>query len=219
MKINFIIYYIILFIAFLLSVFRIKHDKKLLVFSIMLAITLFQELLGGYLEFKKTGNRIFFIYHIFAPVYYGLFAFYFSSTIPQGRIRSLLRWSIPFFTVLSICISFGQKSMDTFPGIQLNIMSMLLIAGSMAVLFQLDVRDQMPLFRRPIFWISISTMFFYAALFSLDGFVNYLMTHDPKLGNDLTIFLNINLNYLYYLLIIIGMLCSKPRMKYSPPSY
>ena len=219
MRINFIIYYIILFIALLLSVARIKHDKKLLVFSIMLACTLFQEILGGYLEFKKAGNHIFFIYHIFAPVYYGLFACYFSSAMPYGRARSLLRLSIPLFAALSICISFWQGSVESFPGIQLNIMSILLIAGSMTVLFQLDVRDKMPLFHRPIFWISISTMFFYAALFSLDGFVNYLSAHDPKLGNDLTVFLNINLNYLYYLLIIIGMLCSKPRMKYSLPSY
>ncbi|UAY51549.1 hypothetical protein [Ferruginibacter albus] len=215
MKLSLIIYYIILFTACILSVIRIKHDRRLLVFAILLITSLSEELLFEVLEYKKVGKNFYFIYHFFAPVYYGLFAYYFSLAVPKGKIRNSIRISIPLFTIATLAISFSQESFKVFPGVQLNIIGVLLIINSLIALFQLDVRDRTPLLRRPIFWISISTLFFYSVLFSLNGFFNYLMKHNFNLAVNLYQLLNNNLNYLYYLLIIIGMLCSKPIQKYS----
>jgi hypothetical protein len=218
MKINFIIYYVVLTTACLLSVIRIKHDRRLLVFSAMLICSLAEELLFEFLEDSHICQNCFFIYHIYLPIYYCLFAFYFSLTIPTGKIRTLMRLSIPFFAILTLALSLSHGNFKNFPGVQLDIMSVLLIINSIIVLFLLDATDITPLYRRPVFWIAASTMIFYTVLFLLNGFFDYLFNNDKDLARDLNKFLNNNINYLYYLLIIIGMICSKPRKRYSSQS-
>lgn len=214
-----IIYYIILTIACIMAVIRIKHDNRLLVFSILLICTLIEELVFEFLEQTHRSERFYFIYHIYAPIYYALFAYYYSLTIPQGVARILMRISIPIFTIATIWISLSAKSLNSFPSIQLDIIGILLIIDSLIALFQLDVENHVPIFRKPVFWIGVSTLLFYSILFSLYGFENYLIQHNPKLINRLTTLINNNLNYLYYLLIVIGLLCSKPTEKYSLRSY
>ncbi len=130
-----------------------------------------------------------------------------------------MRFSIIFFAITSLIITFSNKGYNNFPGIQLNIIAVLLIMNSLVILYTLDAKDKTPIYQRPIFWITTSTLIFYCSLFALNGTYNYLLKNNESLAKKLNLLINNNLNFMYYLLLIIGLLCSKQNKKYSSLSF
>jgi hypothetical protein len=218
MTINHEIYYVLLFIATIASFICIKKDRRLLAFSLLLLFSLIEELCFEYLRLK-TGHQYFVIYHFYAPVYYSLFACYYCLNVESKFLKKSLALSIPLFWIATAILSLSHHNYNNFPGIQLNLIGILIIMASLIVMFNIDVRDKYPIYQRPVFWISLSTLIFYSGLFLLNGVYGYLLKNNEDLAKRLNAIVNNNLNYLYYLLIIIGMVCSKPVKKYSLPSF
>ena len=208
-----IIYYFLLFIAAVLTLLPARYDKSIIWISILLFISLAEELVFEYLVLNSK-NQYFIIYHIYVPVYYTLFALYFYQNILIEKVRRFIFWSIILFFLGSISWSFFNTGFSQFPGLQINVAGFLLIILSLIGLYTMDATDRTPILKRSFFWISISTLIFYSSDFIIIGLKSYLSKYDKPLATVLNQFINVGLNYLYYLLIIIGMICSRSTRKY-----
>ena len=103
---------------------------------------------------------------------------------------------------------------NIFPSFQYNISGFLLTIFSIIVLFTLPVKIDIPITRRPIFWFCVAFVIFYPSQFILNGFINYIEKYKPGILIDLPDIVYFGLNYLLYILLIIGFLCLKQTKKF-----
>ena len=212
MPVYLLIYFLLLFVAAVLALLPGRYDRSLYFIAALLFSDLVEELIHFY-----TNKYI--VYHLFVPVYYDLFACYFLANIPVKKVQTVLAWSLIVFPVLSLALSFFKTGFDQFPSYQINSISVLLILICLIALYAMNIEDETPIIRRPIFWISISTLIFYSSDFIVIGLRSYLSRYDKPLADSLNQTVQRGLNYLYYLLIIIGMLlCTRSAGKSSSPS-
>jgi hypothetical protein len=215
-KIQILTYYLILATAAVLSFIKTKNDKRLLIFSTLLLLSLIEELYFEWLLYKNKDESFYIIYHLFLPVYYGLFTWYLVQYLKKRLLKNVFLISIGIFGVTSISISFKLYHFTDYPSLPFNILGVLLIVDCLVILINLDVSDNISILNKPVFWIGVSTILFYSGTFSLMGFYNYLLKHRPKNEvNELQNSINVILNYLYYLFISFGMIWSKPTLRYS----
>lgn len=217
MKITFLVYYFLLFVACIVTVWPARQDRRLWLFFAVLASSLAEELIFELLRLY-TGQKYFIIYHLYAPVYYSLFAGYFYLIMPVKKIRNLIPYSIGFYVGGSIAAYLNGGNLFLFPGLKIDVLGFLLIPLCLLSLYTLNVKDLSPIYKRPLFWISVATFIFYTSDFVVIGLKAYLSGHKDQGANQLVDNLNVANNYLYYLLLIIGMLlCSRPARRLSSP--
>jgi len=216
MSLPYFAYYVLLLIATVIVISPARRDRRLWPFFAVLASSLTEELIFEAI-FLYTGHKYFLIYHIYAPVYYSLFAWYFFLVLPVGKIRNLIPYSIGFYIGGAIAAYFNGGKNFLFPGLEIDILGFLLIPLCLLSLYTLNVTDLSPIHSRPVFWISVATFIFYTSDFVVIGLKSYLGNYNDVRANTLARTLNFANNYLYYLLIIIGMICSRPARKSSQP--
>lgn len=210
MSVDLLIYYLLLFLAAILALLPARYDRSVYFIFALLLTALVEELFFHYVH-------DYIIYHLYVPVYYDLFVCYFIANIRIRRMRYLLGWSLVVFPVFSLVLS-TLTGFQLFPSYQINSISVLLILICLIALYTMDVEDETPIVRRPLFWISISTLIFYSSDFIVIGLRSYLSKYNKDLADSLNQTVQRGLNYLYYLLIIIGMLCSRSARKSLSPS-
>lgn len=217
MDIYLYIYYVLLLLACIVTVPPARHDRRIWPFFAVLATSLAEELIFEVI-LKITGHKYFVIYHLYAPVYYILFSWYFYLILPVKKIRRAIPYSIGFYVGGSIATWVNGGGDFMFPGLKLEIMGFLLIPLCLLALYHMDVSDFSPIHSRPLFWICVSTFIFYSSDFVVIGLKAYLGTYNDQRAKNVTVILNFVNNYVYYLLITIGMLCSGPARRSSRPS-
>lgn len=215
MQLPFLIYYLLLLIACIVSIPPARQDKRLWVFYAVLASSLAEELIFEII-YLYDGKKYFIIYHLYAPVYFTLFAAYFYLVLPMKKIRWFILASIVFYVLGSIFAYEKGGGFFQFPGLKIDALGFLLIPICLLSLYTLDVKDLSPILSRPLFWISVATFIFYTSDFVVIGLKSYLAHYNDKRANSIAGILNFANNYLYYLLIVIGMICSRPARKSSP---
>jgi hypothetical protein len=212
----FLIYYLLLLAACIVTLGPARTDRTLWFFFSVLATSLAEELIFESIRLL-TGHKYFVIYHLYAPVYYCLFAAYFYRVMPPGKVRKAIPYSMGFYVGGSLAAWLASGDLFLFPGLKIDLLGFLLIPLCLLSLYTLDINDFSPILSRPLFWISVSTFIFYTSDFVVIGLKTYLAGYGDQRANNLARTLNIANNYLYYLLIIIGMICSKPARRLSPP--
>ena len=216
MQPSLVIYYCLLLLAALLTIPPARRDRRLWFFFAVLATALLEELVFEFL-LLYTGKKYFLIYHLYAPLYYSLFALYFYFTIPTKAVTRFIPWSIAFYCCGSALAWWNGGGLFLFPGLKIDILGFLLIPLCFIALYTLDAQDHTPITSRPLFWVSIATFIFYTSDFVVIGLKSYIGTYSDQRAKNVTTLLNFINNYLYYTIISIGMIWARPVRKFSQP--
>lgn len=220
------IYLILIFIALLLACFSYSHGiKKSVYLIIILSTTLSMEI---YITYKLSENKNFifgYLYHVFNPVEYSIFCMYYLKACTIQKFKSLIRYSIPVYITLSLCISFflyhiqSMPGKDSLPAINIDIEGFLLFIIYTHLLFSLDIDLKMRIYNHSDFWISIGVLVFYGGAFAFLGLYSYLFKMNINKTLGLFGLIAQPLNIILYSCIITGLICSIRNKKYFISQY
>ncbi len=209
-KILFLIHLTIVFGSFVSSISNRKNLPGYFgLFTLLTGATFIIESIGFYLLFY-TGSPRQYLYHFYVPFMYTIMAVIYSNALQTAWKKELIRWSVPGFWALSIYLTFFVQKIDLVNTYATMIVSILIVV--LALFYYYDLLEKegtQPLVHDPLFWISTSNLIFYAGVFFLMGFLNYLMKELPELSRKLMV-INYSLNYVLYSFYTIGFLCTRP---------
>lgn len=218
----FYIYISILSLAFLFSLvsFKLNYLIHLKVFSVLLGITLINEIIAKYflsslhLQSRNT------VYNIFMLIEFWAFGFYYYYIIKNKALKQLI---IIFLVVFPIfwCITIFYL----FDGLNYWNSYLILVGFSFTVIcsaaycYQLFTSVELIDFRNQSeFWIAIGLLIFYACNLPYLGMYNFLATNYSELAQQLKKVLQTT-NCLMYSLFIYAYLCRTINiMKFSQSS-
>ncbi|HEV8081903.1 MAG TPA: hypothetical protein VGP55_01805 [Chitinophagaceae bacterium] len=207
------LYYILLVIAVVLAYINSKNDKRLVIICWLLFFSIMTESASDYFRsFAETKRYT--PYHFYIPIEYCLVTFYLSGLLQISWLKKLLKISILFFIIFSVIISIYLQEINEFPSWQYNIEGTLIIIWCVISLFNLPLNPDMNIFKTFQFWFCIAFMVMFSGQFFMNGFFNSLKNTNPELIKKLIFIVYYVLNYLFYTLIIFGLLCSRPTRKY-----
>ncbi len=217
----YIVYLGLLFITLLLSGYSyIVGVKKSVYLVLLLFSTLAVELFVTY-KFNQNKHFAFgFIYHLFNPVEYTFFCLYYLRASNVSKFKTLVKYSIPVYITLSLCISFFIYHIDVMPGkntlpaINIDIEGFILFIYYTHLLFTLNIDLKKHIYGHPDFWISIGVMIFYGGTFVFLGL--YSFHFKINLNQTLKLFsaIDLPLNIILYSCINVGLIWSIPNRKY-----
>ncbi len=207
------LYYILLVIAFVLLCINSKKDKTLLVICWLLFFSIITESISDYFRYFAEMKR-YTPYHFYIPIEYSLVTLYFSRLVQTSWLKKLLIVSMPFFILFSIVISIYLQGINEFPSWQYNIEGTLIIIWCVISLFNLPLNPDVNIFKTFQFWFCIAFMLLFSGQFFMNGLFNSLKDTNPGITNKLIFIVYYILNYLFYTLIIFGLLCSRRTRKY-----
>lgn len=197
--------YISLLTAATLSAFLFKHyNPSYRWFGIALALLLFSELL-----ILLVRERIPFVgpmvYHFNIPIYLVLVSIFFRSHIHELIVRQFLLITLVAYSIMSLTLSVFFYSLSDFPGIQLNVMGIIIIGLCLYVLLTLRPINNIPIYKHPMAWICLGYIVFFSATFFLNGIYNRLVEIDSPLRAKIHLYINTIANCFMYSCFIIGL--------------
>jgi hypothetical protein len=207
MDISRYIYLCLLIISFLLSLFAFNKEKRLRFFPFLLGIALITEGITQLIFNSKINFN--FIYHIYIPLEYSLWAGYFYLSIDIQKIKKIILFTIPIFIALSVFISFKIVSWHKFPTLQLNIEGILLVIWAVIAIFTIKVQQNKLIFSLPAFWICIGVLIYYTGIASFMSLYNLISAKNTELFIILRLYLLIIPNCILYTCLSIAFICSR----------
>lgn len=210
----YIVYHSLLLLCLALSfVAFLRGRKRFLILSAVFTATLIVEI-GAEILIRRRINFTF-IYHLFNPVEFALFALYLMQCIRLKKLRKIICFAIPLYFIVSIGISIAFYSMNGFPGININLEGLLLSLLSAWMLFNLEITEDIPVYLVAEFWICSALLIFFGCTFLVNGVYTNLLHMETVKAKQLFSLLNKPLNIVMYVLIIIGVTCSILKKRYS----
>jgi hypothetical protein len=201
-----ILYYGLLFLCFLLSFMaNRKADKSMIIFPFLLFTSIMAEL-SVYLIHAHKGNYSL-VYHIYVPLEYLLFAYYFYLNNRSQLAKKLILYSMPVYLVASITYSI-IASVHIHPGFQINLEGFFLILWAILSLFSLEAKEGNKINALPIFWICVAVLIYHSGIFTYTGIYNYIIEQKSSLGAKLNLYILQISNYILYICLSIAFICS-----------
>jgi hypothetical protein len=201
-----ILYFCFLSISLVFAIFCKKNEKGIYIFPYLLGSTLLAELLTVLLSYYKLNFYI--VYHFYIPLEYGMWGSYFYIVIDKVLVKKLVRLSIVLFTITSFFCSLTIAKFQHFPSLQLNIEGLLLIIWATFAIFTIEIKHNVGIFSRPIFWVCIAVLIFYSLISSFMGVYNFISKSRADLLKILQFFLLNIPNYILYTSLSIAFICS-----------
>lgn len=201
-----ILYYTCILTSLIICCYYSLYNKSIRIFIFLFLLSIVTEILSD-----KT--RTFLFYHFYIPLEYFFLSYFFKQKWNEKAVKNIIQVSAICFAIFCIIISATVRKINEFPSIQFNVEGVFNIALSLSALLFIPVDEKLPIYRLPVFWISLALLLFHSGIFVLNGSYNYLLQHNPYFANKLTRIINYNLNILYYILFSIAFICSKRTAK------
>jgi hypothetical protein len=206
-------YILLMFIAFLLSVYTWKKiDRKVIHIVIVLLLGLITEFIVILLQKKKIPYDI--VYHIYIPAEYALYSLFFRTKTTNRKIDRFILYSIPCYIVTSIILSAFFYHFKGLPTLNSNIEGFLLIIWSVWLLNSFDEFEETSIFMKPALWLCMGLIVFYAGNFIFNSYYNYIKNTDKALAKMLNEYINNGLNIFLYFTMSISFVCTRRTGKY-----
>lgn len=208
-----IIYYTIYIITLFLSFkARVALIPGLSFLRFMLCFGLGTEITVEILEYLKMDSNP--PYYIYIPVeYYCLVQFYIINTI-NIRTRKFLHASLPFYFIGALLLSIFYNRFSSYPSVIYNISCFLNCIWISLLLFNFNMGDGKRIWKHPLFIILSAYLIFFSGVFFFNTTYSYLLKKDSTLADDLRNYTNITINYILYILLSYGFICSASTRKY-----
>jgi len=211
-----VLYLLLLVISLLLSIRSFKYHKSFKLLPYLLSLSLLTEVIVYSMYYIFDLQRSYkIIYHIYLPIEYVFFAYFFYLNFNNRTLKKLTIASIVFVVLLSLILSLVINSLYIFPGENFNLVGSGLILLSIIALFNLQPINDLPFYKLPLFWICFGILFFYSGMFFFNEVYEYLMNSEPDLAEKLNYYINKSLNCLLYVCFSIAFICSHQMKKYT----
>ena len=202
------IYYILLLLCFGVSLyfgqFRMVRLLTILLF-LSIVVELFAELL------KARGQNFFVYYHLFTIAEYLLITLILRESVPFGRLRNVMNYSIILFPLFALINGFFIEDFQHFPSIAHGVEGLLLICWSLWALWNLEASGNTSILRQPVFWFALAFLTYFAVSLVYNSVYKQLLFVRAPQARHLFTVVNSLSNYLLYIFIIIGILQYKWR--------
>ena len=170
---TFIVYFSLLIFSFIGS-FLPQYFKSFKMLRWLLGCEVLVEIVATILK-TKFGISPYIAYHFSLPVQYALTAVFFSRLTKDNLIKKIIWISVLVFLVLCVWLSGFYYSIEVFPGIQMNILSVLVAAMSLYALLTLEPEQNIPIFKHPVAWVTFGYIIYYAGSLLFHGVLNRLI--------------------------------------------
>ncbi|MEA5425267.1 hypothetical protein [Arcicella lustrica] len=208
----YILYLILLTVCFILSLIKIKGNQ-LKIFPYLLFCSLVTEITVSVTNYVyKNHGIMYLIYQIYIPIEFLFLIFFLKQSITDNKISSFINWTILFFFIADFILIYFQ-GIFIFPGHILNLEGIIISILACNMLLNLPIDINTPIHKVSLLWISLGLLTYYSSSFIFNGLYNYLFINAIKSLSFLQSVLMMLPNYLLYLFISIGILCSNPTQK------
>jgi len=188
------LYFIIIFISFVFSLFTKKTNKKeryLKVFSYFLLMTLIVEGIGTYISTQKHNNNQI-LYNLFEVIEFIFYIWMVRGFLINKKVRKLILLTICFFPIIQLANIFFFQGKSGVPTITYSLSYLVIVACCIYYFYELFLlTHSVKLLKEPAFWICTGLLFFYSFSFPFFGFSNFI----SKLPNKYIYYLWTVLNY------------------------
>lgn len=205
MEANFILYIILVIIAFVLGVWNRKdYPSFAKQITGLLLLTLMVEL--AKIEWPNFKELFMSIYYFGEIIFLG-FSYYhvIKSKNVKKNIRILLYIIALSYLALNL---FNDTGSNTVIMLSVNHVYFLIIGIIYVFETYLPPFKEGKLIRNPFFWINTANLFFFSGLFLQISLDSYIKSFSIELSDKLHI-INEVVNYIYYSLFILGFTCKK----------
>lgn len=152
-------------------------------------------------------------YYLYIPVeYYCLTQFYKRNTAAVFLVKAL-NISVPLYFLSALLLAIYRYRFSGYPSVVYNISCFLNIVWITLLLFNFKMGDGQEIWRQPLFVILSALLIFFAGVFFFNLVYAYLQEKDPALAKNLRTYINIVLNFILYLLLSYGFICSANKRK------
>lgn len=201
-----IIYFILLIVCLVLSIFaNRKNDRSLIIFPYLLSISIVAEILVYTFHSQKLNHNL--IYHLYVPVEYAFLATYFYLNAKNLSVKKVILYSIPAYVFIGIVFSIFTK-MNNHPAFLINLEGLFLITWAVVTLFSIDARGGNKITDLPVFWICVAILIYHSGIFTFTGIYNYINEQRTGLGIKLNLYILQISNYILYICLSIAFICS-----------
>lgn len=164
-------------------------------------------------KLKQTLNGNMIVYHIFTPVEYCFFAYFFYQIFKSAFLKKAIAYSIPMFFVISFFISLQLQEYYQYNSYSLLMKYCLLIFWVLFYFGELmHTKSIENLLKFPPFLICIGLLLHSAINIFIDGFANYLLKNVPS-DFELTYTVYSISNYMLFLIIFIALITDSKNSK------
>ena len=161
---------------------RTRQPYVKLLFTYLVS-SLLVTLLAIYVKAYTRSESNLWLFHVFTPVEYTLFALFYFLAISRPALKKLILISIPIFILASILFSIFIQTIshnNSYIGI---IESILIICWTLLFWRELLLLKHVKvLYRYPLFWISAGILVYFTETLVIEGLLDYLIKHSMGLA-------------------------------------
>jgi hypothetical protein len=207
------IYYVILFLAFFLSMLeRNRTDKVLKIFPFLLGLAILTQIIEDY--FHITGHRHIFIFHIYDGLEYISYSIYFHLLFESVRVTRIIIFSgVLYFLFLILYFTFYKDFWNDSFGLEVAVKSLFIVGFTVYFYYNLIQKDiSVDLFRYPHFYINTANIAHFSltlCAMSLNDFFQSISVGMAEIILDINRYSNLYL----YILYCVAFLCYRIRIK------
>ncbi|MVT09387.1 hypothetical protein [Chitinophaga tropicalis] len=210
-----IFYYLIYIICLFCSIkAREEHIPGLLFLRLLLYCGLITEgivEIMQYYELKRSENIP---YYFYIPTEYFLLVFFYAKNTTRPLLKKIMLSSTGIYLGICSYIVARQQGMVEYPAWVYSSSCVLNTIWVTLLFLEMQYVESTGITRLPVFWIYTGLLVFYASVFFFNGPYSYLLKANSGLADTLRTRLNITMNYVLYLTLTYGFICSL-RMKRS----
>lgn len=206
-KLYLYIYFALLLTCLVSVALYYKKNKSLIYILLLLIFSILTEVGGLICQYFQ--RNYYPLYHLFTPIEYSLIANFFYLNHNSITFKKLIFYSIPIFIIFSILCSTFFIPLNNYPGFQYNIEGILVITWSLTSLFKLSPKNTTPLYSHTLFWIASGFFIFHTGIFFINGVFNYFFMEKNDILTHIHTIINVAFNYILYIFILVGILCSR----------
>jgi hypothetical protein len=202
-----IIYYVLISICFLLSLKASSTNiKGLFWIRILLIVALTTEAINEFLEYYTAYGGI--IAHFYLVFEHVAISFFIISNLTSQKLIQAIKFVAIIFVICSLLASFRFQNFKLYPGVQYNVNCIIIIVWVSILMFKIDVVDSLKISAIPLFWLLSGLLLFYSGIFFFNGTYGYILTNNKELAIKYRLYINLTLNYLFYLVWSYSFICS-----------
>ena len=180
----------------------------------LLAIGLVFEVSSEILALHNINTN--FLDHLYQPIELVFLSVIYYHAIGKRSIRKMIGIVVPITVMISIISSVWLEGVENPNTASFIVGSTLIVILSIIYKYQLFTSPptRESLLANPFFWINTANLFFYCGTFFQMGLDSYIRKGNAVLADQLHI-INHGLNYMLYVLYLIGLLCKMIFRSYS----
>ncbi len=214
--IYYLAYFLLIVTSLILCVILVRNNNtRFLPLMILLMVTLLIEVLAGILTVLKID--FVWAYHLYSPIEFLLLSAFLSYELKNWRLQVSVKICVILFSLFSLFISIFFYRFRTMPGINIGVESILIFLLSTYRLFNLEVNDDKPIFFKTDFWICTGLLLFFGVCSFFFGIYTPLFKLSSRNAFMLFGAIVAPFNLMLYSFIIIGLLCSIQKKKFTSP--